>query len=151
MILSSHLIRIHRRLAFAVLCELTGCSLLGPESPDLRVTMQATSYTTPVPGDVVTVSFTVMNDGSTPAYVVSCGNAPLPTVQRNYPWGWEDYAGDGCIALAGMSPALLAPGQSLTGTWRWHESGRYRLRLQYGPALTESHSRTAMGPSFDIR
>ena len=85
MILSSHLTRLYRRLAFAVLCGLTGCSLPGPESLDLGVKMDATSYATPTPGDVVTVSFTVVKQGVGPglygqlrSHASTGGSAELP-------------------------------------------------------------------------
>lgn len=138
-------------VALAADIVITACNPFGPKSLDISVRMETTSYRLPPPGSYAVVSFTAVNEGSDAAYIVSCGPMPLPAVQRNMPWGWEDYTGDACVAIAGMGPALLGPGQSLSGTWRWPESGRYRFRLPYGAALTESRSHMASGPSFDIR
>lgn len=137
--------------ALAAVFVLTGCTPFAPDSLAIRIQMDVTSYTRLPPINAAVVSFTVVNEGSAPAYVGACGGQPLPTVQRSTATGWEDHTGDACVAIVGMGPVPLAPGQSVAGTWRWDLPGTYRFRVYYSGTAAQGYSRTATGPDFEIR
>ena len=113
-------------LATALLA--TGCDSSTGPADWIAVSVPGTSFERGE-DDIASVPWEIVNEGDRTVTVATCGDWPVPVVDRWQNGRWTQYSGGYCFVLAALLPAELGPGERLEGSLPLHDPGIFRLRF----------------------
>lgn len=141
-----------RALAVVALLAFAACSSSSPTEPlvhrDTFVSTDRELYTIGDDG-LASVRFAFHNGHPEAADVIACGGAMRAVVERESGGEWGQYAGGFCPANLDMTSVRVPAGATREGVVRIGETGRYRLRVEYGAGVILV-LRNAVSPAFSV-
>lgn len=115
-------------LCFSAALLAAGCDSSTGPADAIAVSTQGTSFERGE-DDIALIPWEIVNGGDRTVIVATCGDWPVPVVDRWQNGRWTQHFGGFCLLSTAILPAELQPGERLEGSLSLHEAGVFRLRF----------------------
>lgn len=136
-----------RRLALTVLAGMSVAACGTPLAPERSLVVRLLGVT---PGYPARVDFSVTNSSRQRMWLSRCGDRIMTTVDTAFGPGWQQFSGDGCLAVAPEWPLAIEPGATLESNRGVYAHGRFRLRIGAAADAEADYSWTPSSTGFEI-